>query len=94
MAIILISTMITISIATITNNCINIALAQPGSTLPAESGRPSPPAYPSQSTGHLSYPSSSLIPHAKQATKVNPTPAGNITASGPSHFTSSPIHSK
>ena len=112
MGIILISTMIAIGIATtIINNYINIALAQP-----AEEGRPSPPAHPSPSTGHPSYPSSqapspptsynpstghstsSLSPPssspppqlaAKQPTKVNPMPAENITASAPSHFTSS-----
>jgi hypothetical protein len=80
---ILISTMIAIGIATtITNNRINIALAQPGSNIPAEEGRPSPPAHPSPSTGHSSYPSSS-------PTSYNPS-TGHSTSSLSPPSSSSP----
>ena len=108
MGIILMSTMIAIGIATITN-CINIALAQFSQSIPF---LPSTGQSPS-SLSPPSSPSLSPLPPTEQPSNVNPAPAGNITASainstniaprhpppspiivGPSSLTASPITSE
>jgi hypothetical protein len=90
MGIILMSTMIAIGIATITN-CINIALAQFSKSipfLPSTGQSPSslsPPSSPSS-------PSLSPLPPTEQPSNVNPAPAGNITASAINSTNIAPRH--
>jgi hypothetical protein len=55
----------------IMTNCINIALAQPGSSIPSPFGRPSPTSHPPSSpSSSPSHPLPSLT--GKQLTMVNP----------------------
>jgi hypothetical protein len=86
MGIILMSTMIAIGIATITDR-INIALAQFSQSVPF---LPST----GQSPSSLSPPSSQSLspPSTEQPSNVNPAPAGNITASAINSTNITPRH--